>query len=90
MTQATWNADVLIMDMEYLPDETLNIHFLSKAGTLYTIEYNDVAPDGPFQPFIGKGTLTASSSISTFVDDFSSNTSGGPTASGKRFYRIYY
>jgi len=91
MAQASWSLHFLITRTEYTSGGDYRIHFLSQPGTTYTISYCDDLSDTPvFAPFENNGSLTAASSTSTFTDDFTSNTSGGPSATGNRFYRILY
>ena len=72
---------------------------MAVAGRLYTLRYADNASlaDGvSFVPFsndaVGVGTQIAghpeSNAIMSFVDNFTATNSGGPDASGGRFYRL--
>jgi hypothetical protein len=68
----------------------LSIHFLSKPGATYTVQFRDDLNDTyGFRQFKNNGVLTAVSQESAFEDDFTSNTSGSESISGKRFYSIY-
>jgi hypothetical protein len=56
----------------------------------YTVQYKDSIDAATWQDFAANGTLVASGTTTSFEDDFSSNSSGGPPATGARFYRISY
>jgi len=63
----------------------------SRPNVTYTIEYTDSLSGTPtWNEFANNGSLTATNTTSTFEDDFTSNTSGGPSATGARFYRFNY
>jgi hypothetical protein len=91
MTSAVWVPTFEIVNMHFTQDERLQIDFRSRPGVTYTIEYVDGLDDSPtWQTFQDNGTIGASGSMAQFVDDFTANTSGGPSSSGVRFYRIQY
>jgi len=90
MAQASWNVEFALNSIEFVGDEC-HIKILSKSGNTYRIQYSDGLAGAPaFQEFENNGTITASGTETTFIDDFTSNTSGGPSPTGARYYRIVY
>ena len=65
------------------------VDFHGRAGTTYTIEYTDSLAGTPvWRTFAHNGSVTLSGAAGAFVDDFTTNTSGGPSSQGSRFYRF--
>jgi hypothetical protein len=89
MAEAVWTHDFVVTQVESVSGE-IHIHFVSRDGEVYWIEYADDLGTGllDWQPFEAAGSLTASGSSSTFVDDFTAATSGGPSPHNRRFYRV--
>jgi hypothetical protein len=57
----------------------------------YTIQFTDSLAGTPvWNDFLNNGTKTPTGTTSFFVDDFSSGTSGAPSPTGSRFYRVSY
>jgi hypothetical protein len=91
MAEMIWVPLFAYQDMSFTPQGKLQIRFLSRPGTTYTIEYTDTLSGTPaWNSFQRNGTFTASSTSSLFEDDFTPNTSGGLPATGMRFYRFRY
>jgi hypothetical protein len=91
MAEAVWTPIFEILSVEVMPQGSLEIQFVSRPGTTYTIEYtDDLAGEIVWHLFQNNGRLTATGEISGFEDDFTPNTSGSPPATGKRFYRFRY
>jgi len=91
MAEATW---VLAFELELVgfnDEGSLEFHFLSRPGTTYKIQYTDSLEGTPvWHDFANAGTLVATETSSEFKDDFTAGTSGGPSATGARFYRFSY
>lgn len=69
----------------------MQIHFRSRPGVTYTIEYTDsLSPQPQWREFLNRGSLIATNTAGVFEDDFTSETSGGPPPGGTRFYRIRF
>jgi hypothetical protein len=66
------------------------IEFLSRPGLTYTIQFRDSLTSGTWQSFVANGSHSPTNTASAFEDDFTSNSSGSPSATGARFYRISY
>ncbi|MFN7140295.1 MAG: hypothetical protein ACK4UN_13245, partial [Limisphaerales bacterium] len=67
----------------------LRIQIAARPGTTYTIECTDGLSNNPtWREFQSNGTQTANTTELEFIDDFTSNTSGGAAISGSRFYRF--
>jgi hypothetical protein len=91
MAETVWVPLFAYQDMSFTPQGKLQIRFLSRPGTTYTIEYTDTLSGTPaWNSFQRNGTFTASSTSGLFEDDFTPNTSGGVPATGMRFYRFRY
>jgi len=91
MTGATWFRGFVIVSVEPV-DGAIHLQFDSRVGETYGVEYADELESGALQwrPFENSeaGVLTATSSRSVFVDDFTPATSGGPPLNDRRFYRV--
>lgn len=91
MTQATWTTPFLVTSSQFVTGGSFRIDFLCRAGTTYTIQYTDSLSGTPvWKAFVNNGIKTPVGTASFFVDDFTSGTSGGPSATGSRFYRVSY
>jgi hypothetical protein len=90
MAEALWMPPFVLKSTQFMPDGKLRIEFVSRPGTTYTIEYTDSLGDVVWRTFENNGSLTATNSLGVFEDDFTANTSGGPSASGMRFYRFSF
>jgi hypothetical protein len=88
MQQAVW-VPVFVLQSARFEQGKFVIRFLSRPGVTYTTEYTDSLSATPvWQQFQANGTLTATNTQSWFTDDFTAGTSGGPSATGMRFYRF--
>jgi len=90
MAEATWVLAFELQQVGFNEDSELEIHFLSRPGTTYTIQYTDSLTPASWTDFDSAGTLVATNTTSEFMDDFTAATSGGPSATGARFYRFSY
>ncbi|MEN8254946.1 MAG: hypothetical protein ABFR33_05690, partial [Verrucomicrobiota bacterium] len=90
MTEAFWPENFSIHSIGWMVSEELGIAFNSISGYTYWIEYTDDlgASNIMWQPFISNGMLEATGTNSSFLDDFTTATSGGEPTEGHRFYRI--
>ena len=75
---------------QFTPQDHFRMEFLSRPGTTYTIEYKDSLTTGTWQTFTTNGTFIATNTLSSFEDDFTTNSSGGPSPTGQRYYRFRY
>lgn len=94
MAEATWVTPFTLTAFRFVPGGSYRIDFLGRAGVTYTIEYSDrlagAAGPASWKTFARNGSVTVSGAGGTFVDDFTANTSGGPSTTGSRFYRFRY
>jgi hypothetical protein len=89
MAEITWMPAFQLTRTWFTPEGALRIDFLARPGTTYTIEYADnLQMPIDWKTFQDQGTFTATDTAAFFLDDFTSATSGGPAASGRRFYRF--
>lgn len=86
----TWYVAFVLKSAQFTPQGRFRAEFLSRPGTSYTIEFKNSLGDLTWQTFIANGTQTATNTLSTFEDDFSAGSSGGPSPTGQRFYRFKY
>jgi hypothetical protein len=87
MSAVTWTPVFEIKSAQFTPQGKFQIQFTSRIGVTYTIQYSDDL-NSVWHAFQNNGTLTATNTASLFEDDFTANTSGGPSPSGARFYRF--
>jgi fluoride ion exporter CrcB/FEX len=66
------------------------VQFRSRPGVSYTIEFRDSLSTGSWQTFAANGSVVATTTQSSFKDDFTSSTSGAPSSTGQRYYRFRY
>jgi hypothetical protein len=91
MQEIVWTPIFEFTGAQVTPQGRMQIHFRSRPGVTYTIEYTDSLRGAPvWNEFVNNGSLVASGTASVFEDDFTPNTSGGPPATGMRFYRIRF
>jgi hypothetical protein len=91
MAEATWILPFRLTSARFVSKSLFRIEFLCRPGTTYTVEYTDsLSPAASWRTFAANGTQTPSGTSSAFVDDFTAATSGGPSATGSRFYRFRY
>jgi hypothetical protein len=90
MAQSTWVTAFQLKSAQFTPQGRFRIEFLCRPGTTYTIEYTDTLPATTWQTFAANGSHTPTQTSSSFEDDFTTNTSGGSSPTGGRFYRIRY
>lgn len=86
----TWYVSFVLKSAQFTPSGKFRAEFLSRPGTSYTIEYKNSLDEPAWQPFTANGTKTATGTLSWIEDDFTANTSGGPSPTGQRFYRFNY
>jgi hypothetical protein len=90
MASQTWVKAFALKSARFITTGQFRMEFLSRPGTAYTIQYKNVLTDPVWHPFVANGSLTATNTTSSLEDDFTSNTSGGPSTTGARFYRFNY
>jgi hypothetical protein len=91
MAEIVWVPIFVMDDIRLASDGKVRITFHSRPGTTYTIEYTDHLGEGAtWHLFQNNGTFTATATVSAFEDDFTSNSSGTPSAIGARFYRFKF
>jgi hypothetical protein len=90
MASQTWVTAFLMKSAAMTGAGKFRIEFLCRAGLTYTVQFRDSLTSGAWQNFVANGTHTATNSASAFEDDFTAASSGGPSATGARFYRISY
>jgi hypothetical protein len=90
MAESTWVTAFQLQSAQFTSPGHFRIAFLCRPGTPYTIEYTDTLPATTWQTFAANGTQTPTETSSNFTDDFTANSSGAPSATGARFYRIRY
>lgn len=91
MKEIVWLPIFELKAARLTPEGRMQIHFRSRPGVTYTIEYADSLSGAPvWREFARNGSLVATDTASVFEDDFTPNTSGGPPPTGTRFYRIRF
>jgi hypothetical protein len=90
MAAQTWVTAFLLKSAAFTPQGRFRIEFLCRPGLSYTVQFRDSLNTGDWQNFVANGTHTPAATSSSFEDDFTSASSGGPSATGARFYRISY
>ncbi len=90
MAEAVWVPAFVLKSAGFTPEGKFRIEFRSRPGVTYTIEYRDSLSEGEWHGFVAHGSFVATNTLSAFDDDFTSNTSGGSSTTGQRFYRISY
>jgi hypothetical protein len=89
--EVVWLPIFELQRVEFTPQGTLQTHFRSRPGVTYTVEYTDnLNGTVVWHAFTQHGSFTATTTASVFEDDFTAQTSGGPSATGMRFYRFQY
>jgi hypothetical protein len=88
MAQTTWLTLFSLKSTEITSQGRFRMEFLSRPGATYTIEYTDALPAANWLTFAANGDFFATDTLSSFEDDFTPNTSGAPSATGARFYRV--
>jgi hypothetical protein len=92
MKASSWYSGFVLTDVASVGGE-VHITFASQVGRVYRIEYAERLDSTPllaWTPFQNAGTLTATSATSSFVDDFTTATSGAPSSRDGRYYRVSY
>ena len=90
MAEVVWSTPFQIT-MVKVVRPAFRVEFLGRAGMRYTIEFTDSLSGAPvWRTFINNGSKTLSGTAGFFVDNFTSNTSGSPSATSSRFYRFHY
>jgi len=90
MASQTWVTAFLMQSAGFTEPGKFRIEFLCRAGLTYTIEYKDALEAATWLAFTANGNRTPTGTSSYFEDDFTAASSGGPSATGARFYRIHY
>lgn len=90
MAADTWVIAFGMKSAAFTEEGEFRIEFLCRPGLSYTIQYRDSLTSGAWQPFAVGGTHAPGGTSDSFEDDFTSSTSGGPSPTGARFYRILY
>ena len=90
MAEAVWVPAFVMKSAQFITGGNFRMEFLSRPGLDYTIEYRDSLTAGEWQTNVANGTFTATNTLSAFEDDFTANSSGGPSATGQRYYRFRY
>jgi hypothetical protein len=89
VARTTWFTAFLLKSASFTPQGVFRMEFLSRPGASYTVEFKN-SLDTAWESFAANGTFTATNSSSRFEDDFTSNTSGGASGTGQRFYRFKF
>jgi hypothetical protein len=89
IAQQTWYLAFLMKSANFNQQGAFRLTFLSRPGLNYSIEYKN-SLDTAWQPFVANGTRHATNTVTSIEDDFTANTSGGPSPTGQRFYRFKY
>ena len=90
MASKTWVTAYALKSVHLTGTGAFLLEFYSRPGVDYTIEYKDALTDPTWQTFTANGSLTATNTVSEFEDDFTGVSSGGPSSTGARFYRVGY
>ncbi|MFN3409751.1 MAG: Ig-like domain-containing protein [Limisphaerales bacterium] len=90
MAAQTWVTAFQMQSAAFTESGRFRIEFLCRPGLTYTIEYKDALDAPAWQTFAANGTQTPDGTSSHFEDDFTTASSGGPSPTGARFYRIRY
>ena len=90
MAETTWVTAFLLKSAQFTPQGKFRTEFLSRPGLSYTIEFRNSLTAGDWQTFATNGTFVATATTSSFEDDFTMNSSGGPSPTGQRYYRFKY
>lgn len=90
MAQTIWVKAFELKSTQMTPQGRFQVEFYSRPGLTYTIQYKNALTEAAWQPFAAHGSLTATNTVSSLEDDFTTNTSGGPSPTGARFYRFSY
>jgi len=91
MQEMVWVPIFELLNVEFTPEGEMEMDFRSRPGVTYTIEYTDSLVGTPtWNEFVNNGSLTATNTMSVFEDDFTSNSSGGPSVTDQRYYRFKY
>jgi len=89
--EITWLPIFELKRVQLTPQGKVQTHFRSRPGVTHTIEYMDsLGGTADWEEFANNGSVTATNTASLFEDDFTANTSGGPSATGARFYRFKF
>ena len=88
--EKTWYLAFQMKSARFTPQGKFRMEFLSRPGTSYTVEFKNSLDEATWQSFIANGTTNATTTLSAFEDDFTANTSGGPSITGQRYYRFHY
>jgi hypothetical protein len=90
MAELTWVPIFELQHAGFTPQQKFRTEFRARPGVTYTIEYTDQLTPAVWQTFANNGSLIATTTSGALEDDFTTNTSGGPSATGMRFYRFKY
>jgi hypothetical protein len=91
MAELVWLPIFELLHAGFTPEQKFRAEFRARPGVTYTIEYADqLGASAVWQEFAANGSRTATTTTEAFEDDFTANTSGGPSATGQRFYRFKY
>ena len=90
MKSATWVTAFLMQSAAFTETGRFRMEFLCRPGLSYTVQFRDSLTVGTWQNFAANGTLAATNSTGAFEDDFTAASSGGPSPTGARFYRMVY
>ncbi len=91
LCEVVWQPIFELTRVAFTPQGKLQTHFRARPGVTYTVEYTDNLNGSPvWSGFTQNGSFTATNTVGVFEDDFTTNTSGSPSATGRRFYRFRY
>ena len=90
MAQTTWVTPFAMKSAGFNAQSAFRIEFYSRPGLTYTVEYKNAIDDIEWQTFVANGTKLATTTEINFEDDFTANSSGGPSPTGQRYYRFRY
>lgn len=91
MAQAEWHVPFVLHSARLTDQGRFEIQFRCAPGLRYTIQYTDSLDGTPvWHSFAANGSFVATNTVGRFEDDFTAQTSGGPSPTGTRYYRFHY
>jgi hypothetical protein len=90
MAETTWVTVFALKSTQITAQNSFRVEFFSRPDATYAIQFKNALTDAIWQPFVAHGSFSATNNVSSFEDDFTTNTSGGTSPTGARFYRISY
>jgi hypothetical protein len=90
MAAKTWVTAYALKAIRLTEAGTFLLEFYCRPEMNYTIEFKDALDDPTWHAFVANGSHTPTNTVSAFEDDFTAASSGGPSPTGARFYRVSY